>query len=826
MNHLSDRTFCIALAALLHDIGKPLQRANNNDKQKLCKDAIQMENLVKYDHSLWTVQFLFRNRETFEKLSSVRNYGFEKFQKLASKHHKPDSDANDELIIQKADCASAGTDRYNDKKEDKIQSGRNNYLKRPLDSIFSMINLKAEKNQETIKRYDLGELSGNNVMPVLSCELSSEKYLKFLEKFETDFKNIPVKNQEVFLDTLVSLVEKYFWCVPSSTIDKHADIPLCDHLITTSAIASAASVACEETGCSYKDVKFLYVTGDFSGIQRFIFSLTGESNRAVAKLLRGRSFMVNLYTILAARMITDSCKLPALNAITAAGGKFQVLVPDTPRCREALSKTKFKIEKWAFNKFYGELKILIDNGISLEWDDFKLERFQNVMKKAADSLNREKLRPFCSFLKDESAWIDNKRYSNFQINRICPVCGKEPGNSQNNETDECGNNCKTFIRIGTDLNKSGFVTVKGGDKTGIFNEYYIQIEEKPDYREYSFCYRINNYSGENVNEQGLWPVLHYACYVPDAERRENEKEDDDGKTREKRICKTFENIAKEGEGLGALAVLKADIDNMGWILNSGFRNENDKSLMSISRMVSFSRMVNWFFAGYMPWLINSESRYKNIYTLFAGGDDLCLIGRWDTMIDFTCKFHEEFKRYTGENLTLSASLELFKPGYPVSRAVDDAEEALKRSKNNGKNCITLLGYTLNWEEELESQLEFAENWKKFIDIKENKDKKNANKHSMLYRFLNYHKEWVLSKKKGDMLGSMKHRFRFIYDINRNLSPSNDHEKDWRIEEPFRNLLITKTPDMEEKPVFKYLPVGITIAAYSKRSKDINYKEDL
>src|SRR5690606_21110519 len=130
------------------------------------------------------------------------------------------------------------------------------------------------------------------------------------------------------------------------------------------------------------------------GIQKFIFALTGESNRSIAKLLRGRSFMVNLYNMLCARMITDSCGLPPLNTISAAGGKFKVLLPDTPKTKEVLTKTREQVENWIFEKFYGELRFLVDSGVSFEYDDFRPDRFKDVLRRSAVSLNREKSRQF------------------------------------------------------------------------------------------------------------------------------------------------------------------------------------------------------------------------------------------------------------------------------------------------------------------------------------------------------------------------------------------------------------------------------------------------
>jgi CRISPR/Cas system-associated protein Cas10 (large subunit of type III CRISPR-Cas system) len=172
-------------------------------------------------------------------------------------------------------------------------------------------------------------------------------------------------------------------------------------------------------------------------------------------------------------------------------------------------------------------------------------------------------------------------------------------------------------------------------------------------------------------------------------------------------------------------------------------------------------------------------------------------------------------------MTLSAGVELFKPATPVSHAVENAEELLELSKDpsKGKNKITLFKETMSWDEELPAQITFAKDWEKFVN--ETSEDKSINRNAMLYRFLRYHKDYRETPENS--MEKLKHRFRFVYDISRNLAPKNG-EKDWRTERPFKNLLVLH-PDkkeqleiskMEDTPLFKYLPVGIAIAAYRNR----------
>ncbi len=60
-------------------------------------------------------------------------------------------------------------------------------------------------------------------------------------------------------------------------------------------------------------------------------------------------------------------------------------------------------------------------------------------------------------------------------------------------------------------------------------------------------------------------------------------------------------------GIDALGVLKADVDNLGAIFSCGFQG----SMFTLSRISSLSRILNNFFALYLPYAL----KYEN--TLFS-----------------------------------------------------------------------------------------------------------------------------------------------------------------------------------------------------------------
>lgn len=784
---VSSKVLEVTLAALLHDIGKPYQRAVKSDKSTLCDEAKGLEvgrGESSYAHAKWTSDFINRNSEILKNLLSSMTIG--EFDAIASCHHNPSSTKIYEVIVSEADRASAGMDRdsYNKKKDDsEAQSEKYTYYSRPLDSIFSQILMK-ETESSNAKKY---RLSSEVLFPQDDVKLTNSDYKTLCDTFTKEFKEIDNMNLYRFVDSCASLFTKIFQSVPSSTMEKIADIPLSDHAITTAAIASSMARAYEEMESSFnvKDMKFLWLSGDFGGIQKFIFSLHGESTKNLAKLLRGRSFFVNMLNVLTARYITDECGVPSLNALFSAGGKFQILLPDTPEIRKTLNRVKKEVTEWIYKEYFGLIKVYIDEGVSFDLDDFQLldDAFKkNVSDKSMISINEAKKRPFVDELQNSEIWVNEAGFNETkERGKLCKICGREAGGS-----DDIGKHCNRFIKYGGNLVKSELLIItKDNKKRSFFGDFDLVITKEDDVEQIKKAhaiYCINSHSYTNTN----FPHLSYAAYTP---KDYMEKE------------ATFDVLANEAKGLSALAVLKADVDNLGFIFSKGLGSQN-----SVSRRRTLSRLLDEFFTRFIPSFL--KEKYPLVYTLFAGGDDLCLIGPWSEMISLASDIQEKFNLYIADNknISISAGIELFHTGSPVYRAVGNAELQLEQSKNEGRNAITIFNRTMKWGKEYEVQRNFEKHWSAYLE----KEKEPENKHSMLYRFLTYWKQWEECKE-GD-INKLRHRFQFIYDINRNV------KKELITEEPFKSLVVTENPNMEDSPLFKNLAVGLSITMYKKRVK--------
>jgi CRISPR-associated protein Csm1 len=159
-----------------------------------------------------------------------------------------------------------------------------------------------------------------------------------------------------------------------------------------SATDSAAASALQDRS-DWDEAKFLLVQGDFFGIQDFIFADGAETNRSAARLLRGRSFQVSLFSELAALRVLEACGLPPTSQITNAAGKFLIVAPNTADVRAALAALRAELDAWFLTHGFGQAGIgLVTRPASC--NDFLKGRFRSLIKALFADLEEAKLQRF------------------------------------------------------------------------------------------------------------------------------------------------------------------------------------------------------------------------------------------------------------------------------------------------------------------------------------------------------------------------------------------------------------------------------------------------
>ena len=706
----------IVIAAWLHDVGKFAQRAviselyDKNLEGQYCKTTTYFG--YSHQHVVYTEGFI--NNYKFVLPETVN---WEYVKNLAANHHNPSSYYD--WIIAEADRLSSGSDRCNilgemegkDEEKEKLK-----FYEKPMLHILST--LKLEEKQEPKQAYcKMLCLENDSVLSSPNYQTSKEEYKKLWDDFVKGFEKLQNLSFDNFMLALNSLLERYWWCIPSAT-NSDADISLYQHAKTTAAFAVALykyhkdmNLETETSLKKYDEKKFLFINGDISGIQKYIFDL--KSTKDNAKLLRAKSFQLWAMGEILSQYIVKQFGVSYANIMTSAGGKFIILLQNTENTKKLLPKIRLEIEKYFFNEFAGKLAVIISEGEEASAYDVQRDNVQALINRIGDKADIAKSKKMQMVLKEQGSVLE-EFYDDLQKNGACPKCGVFAASSPEGEVDEreCIA-CKKLTDIGRKLVQSAKVVLKT-DKL----LHFSQMMQLYDWdRDCEFSYSINEYKAGR-------PLMYLPYVAP-------KKEDED--------LLTFEEIANLSVGNKKLAMFKADIDNLGLVFSQSLGKR-----MSFSRYADLSHLMHYFFSSFYAWFVEHNkdqhgNLYKDrIYTVFSGGDDLCILGSWDTVMQFALDFRKALAQFTNNNpsVTISGGITLVNPHVPVRNIADEAEELLEQSKaKDGKNAITVFGTTVSWDE-YETCLQDGKFLQEQLEINQHDSKKGVSK-GVIYKFLDF-----------------------------------------------------------------------------------------
>jgi len=175
-----------------------------------------------------------------------------------------------------------------------------------------------------------------------------------------------------------------------------SDISLYDHSYFTASLASTLYLYHKNTDSlteqsirKLDESKFLFIEGNFYGIQKFIFASGGETRKWAAKILRGRSFMVSMYSELVADYIMRQLGLPFVNLLYSAAGKFLIIAPNLSKVKEKLRDIENEINNWLYQYYYGETSIGLTY-IEAKPEDFLYEDGYSQLLKRLGKKSEEK----------------------------------------------------------------------------------------------------------------------------------------------------------------------------------------------------------------------------------------------------------------------------------------------------------------------------------------------------------------------------------------------------------------------------------------------------
>ncbi|MGD0489548.1 MAG: type III-A CRISPR-associated protein Cas10/Csm1 [Syntrophorhabdales bacterium] len=779
----------VVLAALLHDIGKFMQRANKH----LCNQTGAIRRLchltecdgkkkgADYRHSCHSYWFIKDNEDVFgDKL--VDTIG-----RLVLRHHEKTKDPL-EVIVRMADHFSAGCDRT------VKQVTVSHYFKRqPLRSIFDKITVSRQtaNGKEKENFYRVAALSPEVAVPSeLTETLPKEDYITLWEKqwdrlyadFASDIQKLHGLDFERFVPAINTILEQYTWAVPSSTWKDEPDISLYDHLVTSAALATAMYFyyreACGPDADAWNVQRidrwdencFLFVAGDLSGIQEYLFDL--RQGKYSAKILRARSFELQMLAETTIRCILDRVGLPPICRIMNAAGRFVLVLPNTKRAREAALEVRKEIDGFCRDRYLGQLTINISGGFAASGEFLRQETaLDTFFPKIANDVERAKQTRFQSILNREDAFFIQNGYNEFTSNQdLCPVCGKRPvaANATKEEDGELCQICGQLIRAGRDLTRAKYilnVPAGTGDCLRLFGDTGLRLSQTESDR-YKLASTLNDY-------RPGFPLVYGGVHVPAV----NEEQEVNGRMYVRSRVRTFEELATQAEGADLVAMLKADVDDLGSIFSVGMGKN-----VSLSRFATLSRMVNYFFAVYVHKMVESDERFRDsIYTVFSGGDDLCVVGPWDRVISFANVIHDSFFGFVGQgdNITISAGIGVSEANLSSHFMFAEADELLRHSKSDlsGKSRVTLFGTTVPWPMFV-ALLKVGDQLRDYLEPVDHGDNRREVGKGIFHRLLQYgEKAKNLERKEGPVRPRdalwLSH---FYYDVVRNVGSKSDEFK--------------------------------------------------
>ncbi len=698
--------YSLALAGLLHDVGKFAQRTKekSGDHTEIGSDVVRRYVPEVWRHHLYPVMG----------------------------HHDKPLQGRETKVVALADRLSAGERRA----EAETQP-------RQLLSIFcSLNNLEGEETWELAPRYwPLKALAlDEDVLfpaPAWKADAVKTAYQNLWEAFAGDLGRLGAThaqdgNLPVYLESLLGLMQRYTWSVPSAYYRSLPDVSLYDHSRTTAALAACISERSEawldevlQAPGQHAEPVALLVGGDVSGVQDFIYTITA---RGATSALRGRSFYLQLLTEVVARYVLRRLDLPITNLIYQGGGGFQLLA--RPEDAERLSDVQREVGEILYRHHGGELYLALASEC-LAARDFYGQEIATRWERLAQQQQAAKQRRFADLPGARLHELFAPQGHGGNEENQCHVCGREyPAPRDEPESESPINKCPPCLgyeALGKDLREADYLWLERwpADAGGA-------AEARGTWRRVlgDFGYRggvisdLAQLPNDGRDLRTIWALKDAALNdlhpgrrtavgrrflvnvtpkvtADDLARYPDEVEVD----QKPGDVKPYALLAAQSQGISRLGVLRMDVDDLGRLFAEGFGKH-----ASLSRIAALSFAVGLYFEGWVERLaatLNQE-RGDLLYSIYSGGDDLFFVGAWDATVALARLIRRDLTRFAASHPALhaSAGIVLIGKKYPLAQAAERAKEAedqakaFRRSGEQGevlkKDAVTFLGQTHAW----------------------------------------------------------------------------------------------------------------------------------
>ena len=665
---MEDRLVNLIIGSLLHDIGKVVYRTGEMKKHsKLGWDFLSTIASFKGNNDIKECVLYHHGRE------------------LSKANLDDDSLA---FITYVADNISAASDRRDDviEGEDYEQSKAIFDKSAPLASVFNVLNRNnSKKYDDHYYKFKMTNTIGYPIEQKVGYTTSN--YLEVKIKIKEQLQGACVSQS--YINSIIHLLETTTSFIPSSTnIKELMDISLFDHSKTTAAIASCLYYYLDSN--NYKKTlftnekefreenAFLLYSCDISGIQNYIYTINGTD---ALKSLRARSLYLELLLENIVDELLYRLGLSRCNLIYTGGGHAYLLLPNTQKVKDGIMVFDKELKSWFLDEF--DISLYIASGFAQCNSNELSKDIGKVYERVGKNVAQNKAQRYSAndIIKLNSSGLKNEE-------RECVECRKS---GLVNDNGRC-KTCQALIDISPMVAVDDtFFIIKEKPKEDTNKTLPLPFNQVLTIGTIDEARNSENVRVYSKNKPSMGYGFSTNIWVGDYTAKTNVVKDNPKIKRPK----TFEEFAKDAKGINRIAVLRADVDNLGRAFILGFKEQEDGEIVSnsklnyetISRTTTLSRQLSMFFKYY----INDILKNRNALVVYSGGDDMFIVGGWDDVIDLSNDLRQAFIKYTQGRLTISAGIGVYPRSYPISRIayeVGELESAAK-VKDEYKNKVTL-----------------------------------------------------------------------------------------------------------------------------------------
>ena len=513
---------------------------------------------------------------------------------------------------------------------------------RPLRSIFSHLNGEHPGYSVPAARPDGALHDPVQDAPDIPAAVYRELYQELTGQL-TGLQFSPAQ-----ANALLGLLESQCSALPASTVrEEDRDISLYDQLKLTAALAACVSEYLQQADTFSlldtpaelrREPAFLLYTADFSRIQRFIYTVHTEG---ALRSLRSRSFFLELLMEHYMDELLDGCGLTRTNIIYSGGGHCYLLLPNTATVQQTLADWNRAFNGW-LNEQFG-VQLFLANG----WTPCSANDLCNVPAEAS---------PYKALFRRVNA------------EGLCPWCNR-------------------FANLSAQIQNQSIYLVHSTPRPGAFALPGIRGSKRflSFSNDSALCADAVRSYTKNRLVRTLSPSINLFVGDYAASNR-------------------IEDLADQSEGIRRIAVCRMDVDNLGQAFIAGFEQPDQTDpvqrmkYVNLFRAAAFSRQMSLFF----KYHINGLLQGLCVSIVYAGGDDVFLVGAWNHTLQAALRIQKHLRSYTCGALTISAGIAMFNEHYPIRAAAEQTaaleDEAKKLPGKNGAALFDAVpDHTYSWD---------------------------------------------------------------------------------------------------------------------------------